>query len=106
MLWYLITSEQQMYRVWVLETPFYLVLRLLQVYTFVTIITYNHLLRCVTFTHLTILHPNIPFLTSSRIHASEFNCKLHASKSNQSHIATNGQSVSKSWCRAPSGTRD
>jgi hypothetical protein len=24
----------------------------------------------------------------------------------QSHIATNGQSVSKSWCRAPSGTHD
>jgi hypothetical protein len=26
--------------------------------------------------------------------------------SSQSHIATDGQSVSKSWCRAPSGTHD
>jgi hypothetical protein len=24
----------------------------------------------------------------------------------QSHIAANGQSISKSWCRAPSGARD
>jgi hypothetical protein len=30
-------------------------------------------------------------------------CRL---KSSQSHIATDGQSVSKSWCRAPSGTHD
>jgi hypothetical protein len=29
-----------------------------------------------------------------------FNCQ------SQSHIATDGQSVSKSWCRAPSGTYD
>jgi hypothetical protein len=27
-------------------------------------------------------------------------------KSSQSHIATDGQSVSKSWCRAPSGAYD
>jgi hypothetical protein len=61
---YLTTSEYQLYRVWVFETLFYLVLR------FITISTtrnynHNHLLRCVTFTQLTILHVNIPFLTSS-----------------------------------------
>jgi hypothetical protein len=29
-----------------------------------------------------------------------------ASSQSQSHIATDGHSVSKSWCRAPSGTHD
>jgi hypothetical protein len=29
-----------------------------------------------------------------------------ALSSNQSHIATDGQSISKSWCRAPSGAHD
>jgi hypothetical protein len=38
-----------------LETPFGLLIRLLQSHT------YNHLLRCVTFTQLTILHANILF---------------------------------------------
>jgi hypothetical protein len=33
--------------------------------THVTTFTYNHLLRCVTLTQFTILHANIPFLTSS-----------------------------------------
>jgi hypothetical protein len=28
------------------------------------------------------------------------------SSQSQSHIATDGQSVSKSWCRAPSGAHD
>jgi hypothetical protein len=31
---------------------------------------------------------------------------LGKSKSSQSHITTDGQSVSKSWCRAPSGAHD
>jgi hypothetical protein len=32
---------------------------------------------------------------------------LHTGKSqSQSHIATDGQSISKSWCRAPSGDHD
>jgi ribonuclease BN (tRNA processing enzyme) len=46
----------------------------------VTTINYNYLLRCYTFTQLTILHANIPFysptvfithLTSSHIHTSK-----------------------------------
>jgi hypothetical protein len=34
--------------------------------------------------------------------------RLHTVKSSQSqsHIATDGQSISKSWCRAPSGAHD
>jgi hypothetical protein len=31
---------------------------------------------------------------------------LPSSQSSQSHIATDGRSVSKSWCRAPSGAHD
>jgi hypothetical protein len=31
---------------------------------------------------------------------------IKLSSQSQSHIATDGQSVSKSWCRAPSGTHD
>jgi hypothetical protein len=31
---------------------------------------------------------------------------LHSASQTQSHIATDGQSVSKSWCRAPSGAHD
>jgi hypothetical protein len=39
------------------------------------------------------------------LHNSTFNSQLHPSQS-QSHIATDGQSVSKSWCRAPPGAHD
>jgi hypothetical protein len=42
-----------------LNTPFGLVISLLQSHT------YNHLVRCVTFTQLTILHANIPPRTAS-----------------------------------------
>jgi hypothetical protein len=38
-----------------------------------------------------------------------FDCHLSSSLSqsqSQSHVATDGQSVSKSWCRAPSGAHD
>jgi hypothetical protein len=31
---------------------------------------------------------------------------LYSSSQSQSHIATDGQSISKSWCRAPSGAHD
>jgi hypothetical protein len=35
------------------------------------------------------------------------NCQLSTPESeSESHIATDGQSISKSWCRAPSGARD
>jgi hypothetical protein len=34
------------------------------------------------------------------------NCEDYDSSQRQSHIATDGQSVSKSWCRAPSRAHD
>jgi hypothetical protein len=37
---------------------------------------------------------------------SYFSCFLLKRPQNQSHIATDGQSISKSWCRAPYGTHD
>jgi hypothetical protein len=64
MLGYLTTSDHQLYRVSPLKTSFGLLTG------FITISTtrnYNHLRR-VTFTQLTILHVNIPFLTSSHTH--------------------------------------
>jgi hypothetical protein len=42
---------------------------------------------------------NFPWLSSTE------NSHSHLSQS-QSHIATDGQSVSKSWCRTPSGAHD
>jgi hypothetical protein len=42
---------------------------------------------------------DFPWLSSTE------NSELTHSQS-QSHIATDGQSVSKSWCRAPSGVHD
>jgi hypothetical protein len=101
MLGYLTTSDHQLWRVWVLETSFGLLIRLLQSYTFVTTVTYKHLLRCVTFTELTILHANIPFLTSSHtLRNPTANCMPpHSLRKtallSQSHIATDGQSVSQ-----------
>jgi hypothetical protein len=56
------TSEHQLWRVWVLETPFRLLIRLLQSEPRVTTrYNYNYFLRCVTFTQLAISHANIPF---------------------------------------------
>jgi hypothetical protein len=53
-----------LYRTSIFETPFGLLIRLLQSHTFITTITDNHFLRCYTFTQLTILHANIPFYLS------------------------------------------
>jgi hypothetical protein len=77
---YLTTSDHQLYRVWVLERPFRLLIgfitisnHLVHSYTFVTTITHNYLLRCVTFTQLTILHANIP-LYSLAVSIAHFPC--------------------------------
>jgi hypothetical protein len=41
-----------------------------------------------------------------RLHEhTDIECAVCQSQS-QSHIATDGQSISKSWCRAPSGAHD
>jgi hypothetical protein len=52
MLWFLITSEHQLYSVSVLQTLFGLVVCLLQSQPHVTAIIDNYFLRCVTFTQL------------------------------------------------------
>jgi hypothetical protein len=44
-------------------------------------------------------------MTHLRISKDEWGTKTEWSQ-NQSHIATDGQSISKSWCRAPSGDLD
>jgi hypothetical protein len=61
-----------------------------------------------TITHLhslQSLHANTPFYLfgPSGIHLENFETETVKS---QSHIATDGPSVSKSWCRAPSGAYD
>jgi hypothetical protein len=54
---YLTSSDHQLYRVWVLETPFGLLIPLLQSsHLHVTTFTHNYFLRCPTFTQLTIIH--------------------------------------------------
>jgi hypothetical protein len=53
---YLITSNHQLYRVTSLKTPFGLVIGLFIILTHVTTFTHNYLLRCATFTQLTIIH--------------------------------------------------
>jgi hypothetical protein len=59
---YLTTSDHQLYRVWVLETPFWLLIRFYsQSQPHVTTFTHNYLLRLCTFTQLQSLHANIPF---------------------------------------------
>jgi hypothetical protein len=82
----------QLNRVWVLETPFWvLILFYLQSQTFVTTITHNYLLRFCAFTQLKSLHANIPFysltvfithLTSSHVHTSRvcLPSRTHSSK--------------------------
>jgi hypothetical protein len=40
------------------------------------------------------------------LHSTELLTTLTTAKPSQSHIATDGRSISKSWCRAPSGTND
>jgi hypothetical protein len=67
---YLTTSDDQMWRVMPLKTPVRLLIRFITVPNVVTTINYNYLLRSYLFTQLTILHANIPFLTSSHIHTS------------------------------------
>jgi hypothetical protein len=52
----LISSDHQLYRVTRLKTPFGLVLLLFQSQSHVTTFTHNYLLRCATFTQLTIIH--------------------------------------------------
>jgi hypothetical protein len=54
------TSDNQLYRVWVPETPLGLVIRFITI-SHVRNYNHNHLLRCVTFTQLTTLLANIPF---------------------------------------------
>jgi hypothetical protein len=82
LLGFLITSDHQLYRVTPLKTPFGLLIPLLQSQSHVTTITRNyfyavspsHSLQSYTFvttvTYNTLLHVNIPFLTSTHIHAS------------------------------------
>jgi hypothetical protein len=77
----------------------------LVLFTILHVRNYNHLFHFCAFTQLQSLHTNIPFLTSSHIRTSKSARSLLRSRS-QSHIATDGQSVSKSWCRAPSRTDD
>jgi hypothetical protein len=72
---------------------------------------YNYLLHCYTFTQLPISTLLIFSFCSERLlftwklPTANYNCLSRQSQS-QSHIATDGQSVSKSWCRAPSGAHD
>jgi hypothetical protein len=87
---------RQLYRVTTLNTPFGLLISLLQSHT------YNHLVLCVTFTQLTILHADIPPRTS-RVGLLPRSASVSQS---QSHVATDDQSVSKSWYRAPFGAHD
>jgi hypothetical protein len=53
---YLLTSDHQLYRVTPLETPFRLLIPLLQSQSHVTTITHNYFLRGYVFTQLTIIH--------------------------------------------------
>jgi hypothetical protein len=57
-------GEDILWRVWVLETPFYLVLRFITMST-TRNYSHNYSLRFCAFTQLTILHASIAFLTSS-----------------------------------------
>jgi hypothetical protein len=58
----------QLYRVWVLETPLGLLIRLLQSQPHVTTITHSYFLRCYTFTQLTILTRQYSILFSRSLH--------------------------------------
>jgi hypothetical protein len=53
---HLITSDHRLHRVMPLETPFGLLISLLQSQSHVTTFTHNYFSRCATFTRLTILH--------------------------------------------------
>jgi hypothetical protein len=66
---YLITSDHQLCRVTPLKTAFRLLIGLLQSSP-TRNYNHNYFLCCVTFTQLTILHANIPLLTSTHIHTS------------------------------------
>jgi hypothetical protein len=96
-------SSAPIVRVLPLQTPFRLLIGLFT-------ISHNHLFRCVTFTQLTILHANIPFphslhntlqIKPSHFETDSANSLLKTVSSLELHIATDGQSVSKSWYRAP-----
>jgi hypothetical protein len=99
---YLNTSEHQMWRVIPLKTLFRLLIGFIEIFT---TRNYNYVLHCYTFTQLTIftIQYSILVLTSSHIHTSLRNSTVSRSRS---HLTTDGQSVSKSWCRAPSGAHD
>jgi hypothetical protein len=50
---------------------------------------------------------NTSFVSVYRVYSVSIeNILMWVSSQSQSHIATDGQSVSKYWCRAPSGTHD
>jgi hypothetical protein len=61
-------------RVLLLKTPFRFVNGVITLSHVVTKINYNYLLRRYKLTQLTILHANIPFMSSSHIHTSKSNC--------------------------------
>jgi hypothetical protein len=104
-----------------LKTPFRLLIGFITILHVVTTITYY------TVTYLRSLHANL-FSLSAVVFADSvslslkhlnnlqlfFTYELPVSVSyrellcsrSRSHIATDGQSVSKSWCRAPSGAYD
>jgi hypothetical protein len=69
---------------------------------------YKYILHCYTFTQLTILTRQYSILSVRSVWHSLAKCRpLTANSSqSQSYIATDGQSVSKAWCRAPSGAHD
>jgi hypothetical protein len=132
----LISSAPIVHVISPLKTPFGLLIRLLQSHTYnhlfrcVTFTQLTILHAKIPFPHS--LHntlqikpslrnsPRIHFLSLSptenssclspaencpRLAPAE-NSKLLSQSQSQSHIATDGQSVSKSWCRAPSGAYD
>jgi hypothetical protein len=81
-----------------LKTPFWLLIGFITILQVVTTITFYAIARL---HYLQFLHANIPFYLfgASGIHLENF--ETETVSQSQSHIATDGQSVSKSWCRAP-----
>jgi hypothetical protein len=86
-------------------------------YALVTKVTYNTLTRLhwltsqlsVTFTNYHRLYIfTLPVSVSYRdlTRRADFQRLTPVKSQSQSHIATDGQSASKSWCRAPSGAYD
>jgi hypothetical protein len=68
MLGYSTTSDHQLYNVTPLKTPFGLWIGFIyNLYPHITTTTHKYLLRCVTFTQLTILHPYTGWLISYQL---------------------------------------